>query len=199
MNRVELSDRFAEMWKKSREDAGKSQDYMAKALGVSKKTIQNWESGFSSPSLQTGIEWFDILGLQPLPYYLGLLYGEIGDISPKNSDEEIETALITLIKSFSPSEKRKLLFIIDGKHGSSTAGIIEMICAHLHVPLKDRLNVCQNIMANYEIADAHGTIVRKENIQPSMEILQQAYENAKTSVKCHKDSYTLTKGIINAN
>ena len=44
MTRNEIADRFGMMWKKSRCNAGVSQEYMAKALGVSKKTIQNYDN-----------------------------------------------------------------------------------------------------------------------------------------------------------
>lgn len=42
-SRIERVKRFAKIWWKSRADAGKSQEFMALSLGVSKKTIQNWE------------------------------------------------------------------------------------------------------------------------------------------------------------
>ena len=61
--------RFAEIWWKSRADAGMTQERLAVELGVSRKTIQNWESGATSPSLYQGTEWFRALGLNPLPYY----------------------------------------------------------------------------------------------------------------------------------
>ena len=41
---------FAKIWADSRVDAGKTQDYMAKGLGVSKKTIQNWENDVRKPA-----------------------------------------------------------------------------------------------------------------------------------------------------
>lgn len=187
MNRLEINERFAFMWRKSREDAGKSQDYIAKALGVSKKTVQNWESGFSSPTQEKGFEWFDVLGLQPLPYYLELLYG---NYQTSESDKTVEDALITFIKACTPEEKRKLLFILGATHGSSYAGIIEMLTAHLHVPLKDRLNVAHNILTNYEIASAQGTLISTEGVTPNIDLLNQSYENAKEAVKNNKNSYS---------
>lgn len=74
MNRIELSDRIAQMWLKSRSDAGWSQDRVAKALGVSKKTVQNWESGEASPNFRIALEWFDALGVPMYPYIMELLY-----------------------------------------------------------------------------------------------------------------------------
>ena len=65
---------FAKIWADSRVDAGKTQDYMAKGLGVSKKTIQNWENGVTAPDFFMGSEWFRVLGINPLPYYLSFLF-----------------------------------------------------------------------------------------------------------------------------
>ena len=43
LERKERADRFAKIWWKSRANMGVSQEYMALGLGVSRKTIQNWE------------------------------------------------------------------------------------------------------------------------------------------------------------
>ena len=40
-SKSERNKRFAKIWSLSRSDAGKTQEYMASGLGVSKKTIQN--------------------------------------------------------------------------------------------------------------------------------------------------------------
>lgn len=48
-NKSDRVKRFAQIWSLSRADTGKTQEYMANGLGVSKKTIQNWEKGASAP------------------------------------------------------------------------------------------------------------------------------------------------------
>ena len=47
-NKSDRVKRFAQIWSLSRADTGKTQEYMANGLGVSKKTIQNWEKGASA-------------------------------------------------------------------------------------------------------------------------------------------------------
>ena len=80
-SRIDRITRFSKIWWQSRADAEKSQEFMALGLGVSKKTVQNWEKGISAPDLFQGSEWFRILGLNPLPYYLAFLFPELfGDI-----------------------------------------------------------------------------------------------------------------------
>lgn len=168
----DINDRFAMMWRKSRDDAGKSQDYMAHALGVSKKTIQNWESGYSCPSQLLGFEWFNALGIQPLPYYLELMYPL--DFKANMDDDEIEKALIKYIKDMRAVDKRKLLFVIYGDHGSSFSELIELLCAHFHTPDENRLTVAQNVCTNFEIAQARDELIAKNHIMPDISILKTA-------------------------
>ena len=59
MNTVELSERFGKMWKDMRTEAGYSHTQVAKAIGVSRTTIENWENGTSSPSQKQG--FMDVL------------------------------------------------------------------------------------------------------------------------------------------
>ena len=98
--------RFARIWSLSRSDAGKTQEFMANGLGVSKKTIQNWEKGASAPDLYEGSEWFRVLGTNPMPYYLAFLYPWLFDgIKPEDDDQEIEQALLFLVKNMTSVEK----------------------------------------------------------------------------------------------
>lgn len=62
---IERQKRFSRIWSTSRANAGKTQEFMANGLGISKKTVQNWESGITSPDLFMGSEWFHVLGINP--------------------------------------------------------------------------------------------------------------------------------------
>lgn len=191
MKKYEIAERFAKMWRTSRESVGKSQDYMAKALGVSKKTVQNWEAGTSCPSQQKGFEWFIVLGVQPMPYYLDILYpNEFGRLSPESSDMDITIALLTLISNLTGEQKRKLLYALTGRHGSSPICVLEMLTAYLQTPLDYRLNVASSVAVNYEISEAKGMLVRPDSIQPDMELLHLAIKKGREAVIEGKGSYT---------
>lgn len=190
MNRMEIAERFAWMWRTSREDSGKSQDYVAKALGVSKSTVQNWENGTSCPNQMKGFEWFQVLGLQPISYYLQMMYPSIEGISNKSDDKLIEESLITCIKACTPEQKRKLFYLFFGDHGSSPSGIIELMTAHLHTSLRDRINVALCVAENYEMAQAQGNLVGDDHIKPDMDILRKSLKNGRIAVIQNKNSYT---------
>lgn len=192
MTKYDISEKFAKMWRESRESVGKSQDYMAKALGVSKKTVQNWESGTSCPSQQKGFEWFTVLGVQPMPYYLKLLYPyEFDRIKPGANDKDVGIALLTLISNLTEDQKRKLLYILQGCHGSSPICILEMLTAYLQTPLDYRLNVAASIAVNYEVSEAKGILKNPAHVQPNMDLLNLAIKRGRQAVIDGKGSYTV--------
>lgn len=186
MNRIEYADKIADMFKRSRNIAGKSQDYVAKALGVSKKTVQNWEAGLASPNVLTCFEWFDILGLPAYPYLVSILHGD--NIEAK--DDEAHKALQELIMEMSDASCKKLLYLLCGAHGSNPKGVIEMLTAYLQTPLAMRLNIAFSIMTNYDVCKAGNMLVNPSDIEPNAELLQNSAEAGKKAVLEGKGSYT---------
>lgn len=187
---LEINDRFARIWRVSRDKAGVSQDVIAKRLGVSKKTVQNWEAGASSPSQVMGFKWFKALGIQPLPYYLSVLYPGFGDVPAEPQDKEVDEYLQKLIADLPARTKRELLYMLSGYHGSSVVGVMEMVTAHLQAPLRDRVNVAQSIETNYTIAEANGRIRCPGHVQPDTGLLQEMIRKGKEAVLSGKEEYT---------
>ena len=107
--RIINAERFSKIWWQSRYDAHMTQEKLALGLGVSRKTIQNWEKGISSPTLFESMEWFRILGLNPMPYYMAYLFPEdVGDIKGSDGDDRIENALSVLVDQLPVFAKRQL-------------------------------------------------------------------------------------------
>lgn len=190
MDKFNLSERFAELWRRSREDCGYSQEYMARALGVSKKTVSNWEAGLSSPSLVKLFEWFDVLGVQPMPYIRRLLFPEYNDISADSCEGDIEDLLIHLVKGQTPEGKRQLLYLLSGEHGSSPTALLNMITAHLQSPLRDRINVALSISTNYELAQLRGSVVCPDHVQPNMDLLNYAIRSGMKAAASDRSEYS---------
>lgn len=192
MKKYDISEKFAKMWRKSRESAGKSQDYMAKALGVSKKTVQNWENGTSCPSQQMGFEWFMVLGIQPMPYYLKLLYPyEFDRFEPGANEKDVGIALLTLVSNLTVDQKRKLLYILQGCHGSSPICILEMLTAYLQTPLEYRLNIAASIAISYEVSESKDILNNPAHVQPNMSLLNLAIKRGRQAVIDGKGCYTI--------
>ena len=139
--RIDRVKRFSKIWWQSRADSQKSQEYMALSLGVSKKTIQNWEKGVSAPDLFQGCEWFRVLGLNPMPYYLAFLFPDIfGTPHAFENDRNIEQALSLLIEQSSSMEKRQLLFLMTARQFLAfPPADVHRALPHLHAGQSDRL------------------------------------------------------------
>ena len=190
-SRIDRVKRFSKIWWQSRADAKKSQEYMALSLGVSKKTIQNWEKGTSSPDLFQGCEWFRVLGLNPMPYYLAFLYPDtFGTPQAFDNEDAVEKALILLIRQSSAAEKKELLFLMSGHHGSSWHSLLQMFTAHCHCSLRSRVTAARTILENYEMDKACGAMVCPDNVQPDMKMLHHAVEEGKQSVFNQLSGYT---------
>jgi len=185
--------RFSHIWADSRADAGKTQEYMANGLGVSKKTIQNWENGATSPDLFMGCEWFRVLGTNPMPYYLSYLFPELfRSIAPEDSDEVIDQALTLLVQNMTMVEKRELLYLMAGRHGSSWYSLLQMFTAHCHTTMQSRVTAARTILDNYEMEELNGKLVCPYNVQPDLTILKAAVEEGKKAVYKKASGYTAT-------
>ena len=190
-SKSERNKRFAKIWSLSRSDAGKTQEYMASGLGVSKKTIQNWEKGVSAPDLYEGSEWFRVLGSNPMPYYLAFLYPWLFDgITPEDDDQDIEQTLLFLVKNMTAVEKREMLYLMAGRHGSPWYSMLQMFTAHCHCSLRSRVTAARTILENYEMDKACGAMVCPDNVQPDMKMLHHAVEEGKQSVFNQLSGYT---------
>ena len=190
-SRMERVSRFSKIWWKSRADAEKSQEFMALGLGVSKKTVQNWEKGISAPDLFQGSEWFRILELNPLHYYLAFLFPDLfGEISPNTPDEEVDLALHHLIDQATPIEKRQLLFLMAGKHGSSWYALLQMFTAHCHTSMQCRVATARIVLDNYEMQQETNELVCTDNVAPNLDILRNAIESGKSAAQQKRPGYT---------
>ncbi|MBO4669030.1 MAG: helix-turn-helix transcriptional regulator [Lachnospiraceae bacterium] len=183
--------RFAQVWSVSRQDAGKTQEEMAKGLGISKKTVQNWENGVTFPDLFTGCEWFRVLGMNPLPYYLAYLFPEFFDsIDPEDGDETIGEALDFLVQNLTAKEKRELLYLMAGRHGSPWYSLLQLFTAHCHLSMRGRVAVATQVLETYELEKSLGELVCPRNVAPDITILRDSVEQAKKSVVSRTKGYT---------
>lgn len=178
------SDKIAQILHDARTKAGMSQDELAQRLKVSRKTIQNWETGIGSPSLLFAINLFSALGIQPVPLFLKLIHQE-------SEQESVEDALIDAVKELSPDLQRKLLFCIGAEHGSSPIGIIEMLTTYLQLPLEYRLTICTMIMHQYELCAQTGKA--SDKMTPDIHYIRQSIIACTDAVIKGRKEYNSTK------
>ncbi|MCQ2495646.1 MAG: helix-turn-helix domain-containing protein [Lachnospiraceae bacterium] len=181
---------IAEALRKTRNEAGKSQEFMAFELGVTRRTILNWENGVSDPSVVQTITWFKLVNKNPIPFLLQSIYPDMDKISPKDDDSKILASLMQLINDLPAEGIRQLMYLFFGNHGSSPRAVLQMITAHLQTPMKDRIAHGQLVATNYEIAKRTGTLAHPDYIQPDTDYLNAAIASAKDAVEKKAAEYS---------
>lgn len=174
---------------KAREKAGRSQEYMAYEVGVSKKTVQNWERGVSIPDLLESREWFRTLGLNPIPYYIELLSPYA--ISELDNDEKIDEEFKYICDGLPTDTKRALLHIFQGRHGSEPFAVIQLLLAYLHLPLRFRVTAAATIADFYEMCKELDEIINIDDILPKTDVLQDSIRRARVAVMHKEYDYTV--------
>lgn len=182
-SRIERAKRFAKIWWKSRDDVGKSQEFMALSMGVSKKTIQNWEKGLSSPTLFQATEWFKVLGLNPIKYYLEFLYPNFFEKTSPEDESKLDEKLANLIKISSAAEKRELIYLMSGTHGSSWPALLQLFSAYCHMSLQSRVIIARIVLESYEMEEKNGRLVNSDKIKPDLELLKSAIAICKAATQ----------------
>lgn len=165
-----------EALRQSRYASGKSQEFIADALGIARKTVQNWERGVSKPTIDQAIQWFYALEISPVPYLYQYVYPNLDRLSASDNDIRLRDALIHVISELPSDEMRQLLYLFYGDHGSSPRAVMNMVTAHLQTPMHDRVTQGSVILKNYEIAKKRDILTDKSHIQPDVELLKRAIE-----------------------
>lgn len=182
--------KFSDIFLRSRYDAGKTQAFMAKAMNVSVKTVQNWESGITCPSQTQTFDWFVKLGVQPLPYYLDYLYPDLKKMSADAPVEDIDKALCEVIEQLSLPMKQRLLYILSGKHGSSVAALLELTAVYLALPLHGRIVVTDIVLSKFKLDGMSNDLHTADTMPPDIDLIVKAVERATSAMLDGKDNYT---------
>lgn len=177
----------------ARNISGKSQEYIALELGVARKTVQNWEKGISEPSVGQAIDWFRLLGVSPLPYFLQIVHEDAEGLNSKNFDAKGREALLKFVSELPEESLRQLLYLFYGTHGSSPRAVLNMVTAHLQTPLEDRVTSSTLILKSYELAKKRGRVTEKEHVQPNLELLRTAINMGEAAAVEEKNAYIMKK------
>lgn len=162
-------------------DGDLSQEALAKQLRISRKTVQNWLDGTTTPNFAWILAWFDACCVN-VDTYVDMIqhpaaYEEkVVDI---NGDRQMLHHVIDTI--LSDQELRILKFLFMGRHGGDSYAMLNELCAVSNLPLTDRVKLCGQVIDAYELAVAHDMVSCPEDVQPDMDTLNAAYESGKAS------------------
>lgn len=186
---MDIDMRIAKLLRDSRDASGLSQDAVSKKLGVSKKTIQNWESGDSCPNLKTVMLWFEAIDVPVYPYMLKLTHPELEALNANSSDDDVRSALIALISDMDMHQMRKQFFEMFGEHGTAPDGMGEVKTAYLHLPMDVKIGIAEIICTQFEICQAQKRLVKPDHVMPDIVSLRNYINKAKTAVINGKETY----------
>mgnify|MGYP006899738647 FL=1 len=99
-------------------------------------------------------------------------------------------ALHHLIDQATPMEKRQLLFLMSGKHGSSWYALLQMLTAHCHTSMQCRVGTARIVLENYEMQKETGELVCTDNVAPDLDVLRRAVECGKSAAQQKRPGYT---------
>lgn len=189
--RSDRVERFAKIYWQSREDALQTQSYMANKLGVTRKTISNWERGVSFPSFSQTMEWFRALGLNPMPYYFRYLYPELIQGLGSGADRpSMDKAFAIVSDILPPTMLRQFYFLFYGDHDVDLKALSELMAMHLHLNMKDRVYAAQSITFYYRVAAARKLLDAADAIPPAIDYLERAVNSGMAAVINSRIGYT---------
>lgn len=176
---------------RSRVKAGVSQEYMAHELNVARGTIIKWERGESLPDILQCFSWFTVINVNPIPYFLYYHSPELFEdlFSGTASDQSVSVALDEMIKEMSIIEKRQLLFLMAGEHGSDWHSMLQMYVADAHTSLRSRHNIAQQVLNNYEIESEANVLNCPMNVKPDLRLLRSAVDKSREAIKDGLEHY----------
>ena len=175
--------KFAEIHLNARLSVGVSQEDMALELGVTRNTIKNWEKGISMPSFFQSLEWFRVLNINPYPLYLPFvsLFRRQNQVSV-GKEQLINRQFRALAEKLTVDEKRAVLFLFYGNHGSAPFAVVQLFLAYFHIPLKNRLISGVTIAHMYRLESGINNIVCKDTLLPNKELLESGILKSREKV-----------------
>lgn len=95
-----------------------------------------------------------------------------------------------VISCLTSKQKRELLFVLSGDHGSSAPAVLELNTAYLHLPLIARFPIATGIHSCYIALQKLGLTVCPDSILPDLDVLRRAIEEAERAIRNNKSGYT---------
>lgn len=179
----------SEILLRARQDADIPRKNLAKALGKTERTIQNWESGFN-PSFLDICMWFHAIEKSAWAYIQCSIYNHDVHFSG-DSAGECRRELIDYFSSAENSEVRKVSYLVMGEHGSNWLALLEALYEHVCSPLAQRVISARSILVNYSVDVQHTEIISTGNILPDTDNLRRCIELGTEAAKAGKASYKI--------
>lgn len=141
-----------ELLSKARVKNGISQQKVADYIGVTRRTVQNWENDFGHPDLDQTKAWCEAIGENPMIIFTLFICGDAASGNPRRSQTKRELVIDYIQNKMSDEEIDILYFLFSGVSGSSPYAYMQKVGADLSCPIGDRVKSARLIQSNYELA-----------------------------------------------
>lgn len=178
---------YCKILTQSRLDAGVTQREMAKALGKTERTIQNWESNYC-PSFLELQNWFYALDTSPWPYIRALLYPDEDSRYSGTGDLERE-AVVRYVENCPCDILKKLAYVMGGGHGSDWYAILEILFEHVCEPLSQRIISAQAILLGYTLDAKSGKLQKENGVEVDLNNLKACIDRGIEAALNNQTSY----------
>lgn len=155
-----------------RKSAGLSRPKLAAMIGVTDRTIKNWEDGVSKPDADLFLDIFYACNQHLLDVIRKADSSDFLD-DTSMSEEAIRQRLIAMIRSeTSDAMNRRLLFNLSADHGSNAEAQLNLCTAYNHLAMEDKYDICNLIVERYRLRREQRRLIRTaHSVLPDLEIL----------------------------
>ena len=190
MTDLERKDSMGSIMRSAREKHNVTQVEMAKAMNVSRVTVNKWENGLSLPVVDDYFKWFEILN-EPIGRVIGKYLYPNSKLTGDYDISEIKAQLHEIIDNhLTDLELREVRFMLSSVYGSRY-GFIQLCMANIQSMLGDRQKVANLISHNYKDAVALDKVAFPDAIQPDIEALDKAIEAGRNAYHNGETTYSL--------
>ena len=169
--------------------AGLSQNNVARRAGVSQKTIDNWESGKSGPTIPQLSRLLRALHVSSFQLAYDLRHPQ-NPISAAKEEDAIRMEFHALFDTASAKEMEQLIFLKAGDHGGDYWAALQLAVAQMQCSMGDRYKTAKQIADSYDFAVQAGHLSGPNGPQPDLNVLTEASSMAKEAAINGRKKYT---------
>ena len=153
----------------AREQAHLTRQELADKLGISKRTIDNWESGVSRPIADSLLDVYEACNAEIAKAII------TADSYDAESDiEVVRQRVITYLRTIADDDMiRQLDYNLLSSHGSIAKAQVNLCTAYNHFNKDDKYDVCRTIIGKYKLKQDLGKLINMGEPLPDIEYLEK--------------------------
>lgn len=192
---METDKKSARIFSMSRNKAGMSKEEVSLEMNLSRKTIWNWENGYSYPTFKQQFDWFRVLNLNPYPYLYAYYQGkeipeDCKDILSVLTISDKRRCMMDFI-SYADERKIDVIYeIIYGEYGSDIDALLNLFLEHIKCDPKDKVSQASLTSTNFQMSK---NWAEPSGVMPDTDLVKEAIVLAAEAYRKGLKKYNLEK------